>query len=202
MYFKFVLGLFLFCLAQFSAAEELSGPKPIVDKLNSVLIDVMKNAQQLGYQGRFKKLDGIVKETHEFESIAQIALGSHWQGLEQEQKDKFVEKLTELSVATYAAQFKSYGGEEFKYDSEQNLKSNRMMLRYTLVAPHEKPVKFDYMLAQTDGRWGIINIIVDGISDLALKKAQYGSVIDREGFDSLLSKLSQKVIDYANNNAS
>ncbi|MBM4201241.1 MAG: hypothetical protein FJ189_08135, partial [Gammaproteobacteria bacterium] len=46
----------------------------------------------------------------------------------------------------------------------------------------------------------IINIIVDGISDLALKKAQYTSVIDREGFDKLLDKLQTKISDYAKNN--
>jgi phospholipid transport system substrate-binding protein len=43
--------------------------------------------------------------------------------------------------------------------------------------------------------------VVDGISDLALKKAQYTSVIDREGFDALLNKLTQKIADYAKNNA-
>jgi len=66
-----------------------------------------------------------------------------------------------------------------------------------LTAPKEKPVKFVYILNQSGGQWAIINIIVDGISDLALKKAQYTSVIDREGFDSLMNKLTQKITDYA-----
>jgi phospholipid transport system substrate-binding protein len=176
--------------------------KQVVEKLNVVLIDVMKNAKQLGYQGRYKKLDPIVRETHEFEAIAQIALGNHWKDLSTEQKKKFVDKLTDLSVATYAAQFNDYSGEDFKYDSEQNMKSNRLMLRYNLIAPKEKPVKFEYILNAFNGQWVIINIVVDGISDLALKKAQYGSVIEREGFDSLMNKLSQKITDYANNNSS
>ena len=157
----------------------------------------MKNAKQLGYQGRYKKLEPVVKETHEFDAIAQIALGNHWKNLDQGQKKAFVQKLTDLSIATYAAQFNDYAGEEFKYDSEQGMKSNRVLLRYMLIAPKEKPVKFDYILNQSGGQWAIINIIVDGISDLALKKAQYTSVIDREGFDSLMNKLSQKITDYA-----
>lgn len=203
MYFQFVIGLLLICLSHVTAAEEVAaaGPKQTVDKLNGVLIDVMKNAKQLGYQGRYKKLDPVVRETHEFDAIAQIALGNHWKTLEQPQKKAFVQKLADLSVATYAAQFNDYAGEEFKYESEQNLKSNRVMLRYALAAPKEKPVKFEYMLNQSGGKWAIINIVVDGISDLALKKAQYTSVIDREGFDSLLNKLTQKINDYAANNA-
>ncbi|MBL8528930.1 MAG: ABC transporter substrate-binding protein, partial [Burkholderiales bacterium] len=43
----------------------------------------------------------------------------------------------------------------------------------------------------------IVNIVADGISDLALKRAQYTSIMEREGFDSLLAKLSQKIADYA-----
>jgi phospholipid transport system substrate-binding protein len=162
----------------------------------------MKNAKHLGYKGRSAKLEPIIKETHEFGAIAQIVLGSHWKDLSDEQKKSFVDKLTDLSIATYAAQFNDYGGEEFKYESEQGGKSNRITLRYELVAPKEKPVKFEYVLGQFNGEWVIINIVVDGISDLALKKAQYTSVIEREGFTSLLNKLNQKIIDYANSNAS
>lgn len=202
MYIQAFIGLLLLWFTHWVAAEEQAAAKQTVDKLNSALIDTMKNAKQLGYKGRVAKLDAVIKETHEFNSIGQIALGTHWKELSDEQKKAFVDKLTELSVATYAAQFNSYGGEEFKYESEQGMKSNRITLRYELVAPKEKPVKFEYVLGQVGNQWVIINIIVDGISDLALKKAQYTSVIEREGFDSLMNKLNQKIIDYANNNAS
>ncbi len=202
MYFQAIIAILLLCLAQFSVAEEQSGARQTVDKLNAALIDAMRNAKPLGYKGRSAKLDPVIRETHEFNAIAQIALGSHWKGLSEEQKKTFVDKLTELSVATYAAQFNGYAGEEFKYESEQGMKSNRVTLRYELVAPKEKPVKFEYVLGQASGQWVIINIVVDGISDLALKKAQYTSVIEREGFDSLLNKLNQKITDYASNNPS
>ncbi len=200
MYIQAIIGVLLFCLAQFSVAEEQSGAKQTVDKLNTVIIEAMKNAKQLGYKGRYAKLDPVIKETHDFVAIAQIALGSHWKALNDEQKKAFIDKLTELSIATYAAQFNGYSGESFKYDSEQAMRSNRITLHYQLVAPKEKPVVFEYVLGQSNGQWSIINIVVDGISDLALKKAQYTSVIEREGFDNLLNKLSQKITDYAKDN--
>jgi len=202
MYIHSIIGILLICLAQFSVAEEPSSAKQTVDKLNTAIIEVMKNANHLGYKGRYAKLDPVIRETHDFAAIAQIALGSHWKGLGDEQKKAFIDKLTEISIATYAAQFNGYAGEDFKFESEQGMKSNRVTLRYELVAPKEKPVVFEYVLGQSDSRWAIINIVVDGISDLALKKAQYTSIIEREGFDNLLNKLSQKITDYANNNGS
>jgi phospholipid transport system substrate-binding protein len=201
MFFKVILSLFLVVAAPLSAcADALADARKPVDRLNETLIAVMKGGKQLAYQGRYKKLEPVVKDTFEFEAVSQIALGSHWKKLDKPQKTAFMEKLTDLSVATYAAQFKEFGGESFSFDSSQDIKNGRMLLRYTFSAPKDKPIKFEYIVGQFNGQWQIINIIVDGISDLALKKAQYTSVIDREGFDSLLAKISQKIADYANNN--
>ena len=202
MLFRSILSLWLLGLLPVGAmADSAADARKPVERLNNTLIEVMKGGKSLGYNGRLKKLDPVVKETFEFEAVSLIALGTHWKKLEQPQKLAFMNKLTELSVATYAAQFKEYGGESFQFDSSQDIKNGRLLLRYNLVAPKEKPIRFEYFVGQFNGQWHIINIVVDGISDLALKKAQYTSVIDREGFDALLNKLNQKIADYAKNNA-
>lgn len=187
-------------LPRMTWADNAAEARKPVDLLNGALIEAMKGGKQLGYEGRYKKLDPVVRETFEFEAVSLIALGAHWKKLEQPQKLAFMNKLTDLSIATYAAQFKEFGGESFQFQSSQDIKNGRIVLRYNLVAPNEKPIKFEYYVGQFRGQWHIINIVVDGISDLALKKAQYTSVIDREGFDALLRKLTQKITDYAKNN--
>lgn len=203
MTIRIIIGLTAMLAAPWSlAGDPVEDARHQVDRLNSTLIQVMKDAKALGYKGRYQKLEPVVREAFEFESVSQIALGSHWKKLDPQQKTAFVSKISELSVATYAAQFNGYDGESFKFESGQDQKNGRMLLRYVMEAPKEKPVKFEYMVSEQHGKWEIINIIVDGISDLALKKAQYTSVIDREGFDSLLNKLTQKIADYATSNAS
>jgi len=202
MYLHILFAILLAVYGQFASADGpgVAAARQTVDKLNAALIDAMKNADRLGYQGRYKRLDPVVKDVFQFEAVAQIALGSHWKKLDQSQKLAFMAKLTDLSVATYAAQFNSYAGEKFQYESSEELKADRITLRYAMVVPNEKPIKFEYIVNHFSGQWVIINIIVDGISDLALKKAQYTSVIDREGFDKLLDKLQTKISDYAKNN--
>jgi phospholipid transport system substrate-binding protein len=200
LHIVFALVLLAFSHAARPESPAVTAARQTVDRLNAALIDVMKNADRLGYQGRYKKLDPVVRDVFQFEAVAQIALGSHWKKLDQTQKLAFMGQLTDLSVATYAAQFNSYGGEKFQYESSDEIKADRMTLRYAMVVPNDKPIKFEYIVNEFNGKWVIINIVVDGISDLALKKAQYTSVIDREGFPKLLEKLQQKVADYAKNN--
>lgn len=189
-------------LSRMAWADGATDARKPVERLNNALIDAMKGGKPLGYAGRYKKLEPVVKDTFEFEAVSLIALGAHWKKLEQAQKLAFMDKLTDLSIATYAAQFKEYAGESFQFESSKDIKNGRLLLSYNLVAPKEPPVKFEYYVGQFNGQWHIINIVVDGISDLALKKAQYTSVIDREGFDALLNKLAQKIADYAKNNPS
>ena len=196
LFFKILLVSLLAAFSQMAIAESAVLAKQPVEKLNAALIDVMKNAGRLGYQGRYKKLEPVVKEVFQFEAIAQIALGAHWKKLDQSQKQTFIAKLTELSIATYAAQFNAYDGEAFHYDSTEDTKPDRAIVRYTMFGSNGRPIKFEYIVSRPADKWQIVNIVVDGISDLALKKAQYTSVIDREGFDSLLAKLTEKVSDY------
>jgi phospholipid transport system substrate-binding protein len=202
MFPRLLIAIWLLVLSPMLAwADAVTDARKPVERLNATLLEVMKGGKQLRYDGRYKKLEPVVKETFEFEAVSLIALGTHWRKLDQAQKLAFMNKLTDLSVATYAAQFKEFGGEAFQFESSQDIKNGRLLLRYNLVAPNEKPIKFEYFVGQFNGQWHIINIVVDGISDLALKKAQYTSVMDREGFEALLNKLSQKIADYAKNNA-
>lgn len=202
MFPRLFIAIWLLVLSPMLAwADAVTDARKPVERLNATLLEVMKGGKQLRYDGRYKKLEPVVKETFEFEAVSLIALGTHWKKLDQAQKLAFMNKLTDLSVATYAAQFKEFGGEAFQFESSQDIKNGRLLLRYNLVAPNEKPIKFEYFVGQFNGQWHIINIVVDGISDLALKKAQYTSVMDREGFEALLNKLSQKIADYAKNNA-
>jgi phospholipid transport system substrate-binding protein len=112
-----------------------------------------------------------------------------------------VKKLTEFSIANYAAQFDSYSGEEFVYQSDQPAKNERVTVHYVLKAKDEPEHKFAYTLQQVDGEWRIINTVVDGFSNLASMKAQYEQVIESEGFDSLIRKLSEKIANYSKSRA-
>jgi len=52
------------------------------------------------------------------------------------------------------------------------------------------------VLHYREGRWSIINIIADGVSDLALKRAEYSHVLARDGFNALVSMLERKITQY------
>ena len=51
-----------------------------------------------------------------------------------------------------------------------------------------------YINYSVDGEWKIIDVYLNGtVSELALRRSEYSSLIQREGLDSLIVALNQKI---------
>ena len=179
------------------AQEESATARQIVDKFQTELIAVMKDGKKLGYAGRFEKLEPAVANSHDLPKIARIVVGKEGEKLNDEQQKKLTDVFTKLSVASYAHNFKDFSGEEFVIDSEEETKNGGVVIHSHLNIPDDKPVKFDYMLKEKGTSWRIINIIANGVSDLALKRSEYTTILQRDGFDALIAKINEKIDDYA-----
>lgn len=195
VYFSLSL-LLLVCLSSSAVAEEVSA-RQVVEEFQNQLLGVMRQGKELGFQGRYDKLDVAVKKSHDLPKIARIVVGKQWEELAPEQQSKLESVFSKLSVSAYAHNFKDYSGESFSFASEEETGRGGVVIHTNLHIPGEKDVKFDYMMKKKDDGWQIINIIADGVSDLALKRSDYTSVLSRDGFDALIAKITEKIESYA-----
>lgn len=143
--------------------------------------------QAADYDARYEALAAIVDQTHDLEFIARLTLGPHWNELDAAQRARFVDRFRALSIATYAARFDKLGAEQFEIVAELEQPRGRRLVRANLHLADRDPLGFDYVLHETAGGWRIVNILVDGVSDLALKRAEYSQRLSAGDFDSLLA---------------
>jgi phospholipid transport system substrate-binding protein len=72
-----------------------------------------------------------------------------------------------------------------------------LLVRTRLVQPADENVELNYRLRQTPTGWKIVDIYLSGtVSELALRRAEYGSVLERDGFDKLVADLETKITDF------
>jgi phospholipid transport system substrate-binding protein len=192
---SFLYLVFFFATTNAFSQEETA--KQVVEKFQSELISVMKNGKQLGYAGRYNSLHDPVSNSHDLSKIARIIVGKEWEKLSEAQQKKLEDVIIKLSIASYAHNFKDYSGESFTFDSEEETTRGGVVVHSHLNIPDDKPVKFDYMLKENGPSWRIINIIANGVSDLALKRSEYTSILQRDGFDALISKIDEKINNYS-----
>lgn len=171
--------------------------REVVEKFQAELIDVMKHGKELGYEGRYKRLSEAVAKSHDLIKIARIVIGKEWENLSEAQQQKMIDVFSQLSIASYTYNFKEYAGESFRFDSQEETGRGGVIVHSYLVVPKEKEVRFDYMMKQKGDTWLINNIIANGVSDLALKRSEYGSILKREGFDALIAKINDKITQYS-----
>lgn len=180
-----------------STAEAKSATaKQVVVRFQANVLKVMKQGKKLGFEGRYKRLEKAIIESHDLTKITRVVIGREWGNLSEEQQQQLITVFTKLSIAAYAYNFKDFSGEGFHFDSEEKTTRGGMIIHTHLTIPKDKPVTFDYMLKEKNGQWGIINIIANGVSDLALKRSEYTKILKGQGFDMLLLKLNEKIKTY------
>ena len=194
---KTAIAVFLLLISQLAFAGA-DGAKQVVDKFQNDLIAVMKEGKQLGYAGRYKKLEPAVTNSLDLNKIARVVVGKEWEKLSPEQQKTLVDVFSRLSIASYAHNFKDFGGEAFTIDSvKETSKGGGVVVYAHLSIPNDKDVLFEYHLKEQDKDWRIINIVANGVSDLALKRSEYTSILQKEGFDALIAKINEKIDTYA-----
>jgi len=181
-----------FAVPQSESAEDT------VNNLHAELLLAMQLPEKTSVAKRIETLKPVIEASFDFTTIARIILGDSWPTLSNEQRSVFQDTLQRLSVATYADHFSKFSGEKFlvtKVNDKKQLTIVDTRLIPVNDSVDDKSISMRYLLTQKDDRWQIINVIAQGVSDLALKQAEYAYVIKKDGFQGLVSQLNDKIVN-------
>ncbi len=181
-----------FAVPQSESAEDT------VNNLHAELLLAMQLPEKTSVAKRIETLKPVIEASFDFTTIAKIILGDSWPTLSNEQRSLFQDTLQRLSVATYADHFSKFSGEKFlvtKVNDKKQLTIVDTRLIPVNGSVDDKSISMRYLLTRKDDRWQIINVIAQGVSDLALKQAEYAYVIKKDGFKGLVSQLNDKIVN-------
>jgi len=174
-------------------------PSAVVEAFHGELLKAMKRADELGYEGRYELIAPALRATFDLDFMAEKAVGRHWRELSEEDQARMRDIFTRFTLSTYASRFSGYSGERFETTAEQPAPRDTMFVRTRLVRTDgEAPVEINYRLHRIEPGWRVIDVLLRGtVSELALRRSEYSSVIKRDGFEALLSELEEKIADLA-----
>ena len=185
------------CLAAAARADAIapaSAPVQVVEKLHAALLGVMKDSKKLGYQGRYERLAPVLQVTYDTPFMAEKAVGRHWKEASPEDQAELVATFARFMVSNYAGRFDDYSGESFETLGEEPSTQGTVLVRTRLVEPHGDGVQLDYRLRETGAGWRIVDVYLNGtVSELALRRSEYVSLIARDGWKGLISALDDRI---------
>lgn len=195
---RLVHALALCVIVLLSAWAGAAAPSPaaVIESLHQSLVETMRNAQNLGMDGRYKQLEPVLVESFDFPRMIAAACGSYWMNADERQRQLLLNAFTRLSVMTYAARFSSYSGESFETIGERQGPRDTTLVDTRLIRNDGPPVPITYVMAEQDGTWRIVDVLLDkSISELAVRRSEYNQVLRSSGTEGLTQILNQKAME-------
>lgn len=175
-----------------------TAPTAVVRQFDDALLAVLKEGDQLGYAGRYQRLRAVMQETFDLDFMAEKVLGKHWDTLSDADRRRWREVFGEFTVANYAANFDKFTGQQFEIRGEEPSASGSVLVKTLVKTPGREDVDLTYRLHQAGGRWRIMDVFLKGtVSELALRRSDYASVLERDGFGKLVDVVRARTADLA-----
>ena len=190
-----VVLFLMLAMVPFSAGPASAQPTAPVERLNTVLLDVMQNADALGFEGRFDRLEPILTEAFAFDQMARLILGpDDFSALSVDDRAAYVDAFTRMSIATFAARFNRYGGQQIQVGQQREIRPGQVLVETVLQAPGRDPVSLDYVVREIDDSWRILDVFLDRrVSEVARQRADFTAVYRREGLTGLLAEIEASI---------
>jgi phospholipid transport system substrate-binding protein len=183
----------LFAAAPVAVAAE-TGPsaeaaKATIEHFYDGLLATMKQGPELGFKGRTEKLAPLVEKTYSLDFMARLIVGAKWTSLDTPDKDMVLAAFKDWVVANYASQFTSFSGEKFVTGEVTDGGRGTSVVQTQIVPSDGKPVSLGYRMLNGP----VIDVYLEGsVSQLALWRSQFASVIGKDGIAGLIDRLKSQ----------
>lgn len=184
--------------ASFANAPSSGGASAAIEELHEGLLGVMKEADAIGYRGRYDRLYALVLRAFDLPFMAEKTVGRHWSKLSADEQKQWLESFHEMTAATYAGRFEGFSGQSFAVVGEEPAGHGTTLVRAVLHNPSGDDVQLDYRLHESAGTWRVIDVYLNGtVSELALRRSEYSAVLKRDGFAKLIETIEGKTQELA-----
>ena len=171
----------------------LADPQSNVRGFYDALLTTMRNGPTLGQSGRYARLAPVVDRVFDVPSMTRLAIGSSWAALSPAQQQQLVEAFRHYIAATYADRFDSYSGQQLQVTGERP-NNGDVVVQTKIVKSDGDTTTLDYLMRQNQGSWQVSDVYFDGtISQVAIQRSEFYSILRRDGVDGLVMALNRKV---------
>lgn len=191
---KIALIIILFCsLLVGAAAAEQKSPtadlKPTLDGLTAVLGDESLKGNEHLVERR-EKIMSFIKSGFDFREMSKRVLGKTWRKIDDLEKDNFTVLMTKLLENVYIGKLEGYSGQAVEF-VEEKVKGSRAQVT-TLIENEGVKLPVHYIMSQSDTRWMVYDINIEGVSLVRNYQEQFKSILRKDKYEGLVKVLEEK----------
>ncbi|MBT7954670.1 MAG: ABC transporter substrate-binding protein [Rhodospirillaceae bacterium] len=142
-------------------------------------------------QNRFRVL---MLDTFDLNGVAKWVLGRYWRRASRQEQQQYLNLFEEFIIATFTKRFKAYINANLQI-SETTSRKSSAFVKTRINRSSAKPIRIIWRVKFTDGRYQIIDIVVEGVSWIQTQRSEFVSVIRNSGgkVSGLIEALDKKI---------
>jgi phospholipid transport system substrate-binding protein len=177
--------------AQPAAAATESAPRAMVQQTIDAVLVVL-NDKSLSTPQRRSRIEEIAYQRFDFPTVARLVLARNWQRFSKPQQAQFIEEFKRYLAVNYGNRIERYDQQKVEIVGERQEPRGDVTIQSVVRGGEFEGATVDYRLRQNDGRWLVIDVIVEGISLVSNFRDQFKEVLARGGPEELLEALRAK----------
>lgn len=133
--------------------------------------------------------------------IARFVLGRAWNHASDEEREKYVDLYRAYLTDTYVSSFgenQEHRIRDIKIVGIQDAEDNDFLVNTFMKLANADDVRVTYRVSDNDGKYKVIDIIIENVSLLNTHRSQFAPLAASQGVDSVITKLKNAVRDYDN----
>jgi phospholipid transport system substrate-binding protein len=165
-----------------------------ITALNQAIMAAMKAGQATPFIQRYNLLLPAVEQAFDLPGILRASVGPRFATLPADQQAKLLDVFRKFTVASYASNFDSDGGEKLTVLPEQRTVGVDIVVETQLTPVGGDAVRIDYVMHQTEAGWRAVDVLLNGsISQNAVKRSDFRSLVRADSAEPLIESLQRKV---------
>jgi len=177
--------------AGYAPVAEAGEPLEKVRQTVNNVLDIVAN-KDLSEQEREAKIREAVLQRFGFEEMAKRALSRHWHNRTPQERQEFVQLLTDLLANSYVEKIEqSKGKEAIKYTKE-TIEDGIASVHAEIVQERDANITVNYRLLQRDGDWQVYDVVIEGVSLVNNYRTQFNKIILENSYEELVKKMQLK----------
>lgn len=129
-------------------------------------------------QKEFKKL---LKNSFDMKTIGRFAMGRHWRSASKAEKAEYLRLFEVMIVDVYSARFNNYKGQKLDVSSHRADGKRDFLVNSYIIPDAGSKIKVDWRVRNRDGKFKVIDVIIEGVSMSLTQRSDFSSVIQRGG---------------------
>lgn len=189
---KITKSFFIICFALLIISPALAsddksktqrGAETFVNTMATTAIGFLSN-DALSKNQKEASFRALLKKSFDLDTIGRFVLGRYWRTASAEQRKQYVALFKEMVVDVYVARFEEYSGQTIEvYDSRKDSEKDYTVKTKVLGDANGPGIDVDWRVRYKNGRYTIVDVVVEGVSMALTQRSEFASVIQRGGGD-------------------